>query len=296
MLLDMLDCFAWRVMSHGAKILYVSLKRRSWENRAYLSYRDAMRELRASQYKVKEWFAELAHYGFIVMITPGCLGVDGKGKAPHWRLTEKGRTGTVTGELPTKEYLRWNGTAFDPKPYRDRRGPRRWVEKQNPALDGGYTPYWTADTPLYRTGDTQKSESVVDGLNIGGDQGVSDGEHISSLTTGDSGWHPPSSSSETFRTIVGRFWSEASTHRHTGCYRETVESTEEPQWKTWLVFRFASILGGRDETDTSANRTPACSGESTSRDYAGAIGRTSGPARQQRTLYGTATEDHHGLF
>ena len=31
--------------------------------------------------QVKEWFAELEHYGFIVLAVHGSLGVDGKGKA-----------------------------------------------------------------------------------------------------------------------------------------------------------------------------------------------------------------------
>ena len=182
--LDMLQCPAWRSLSHGAKVLYVGLKRRAWENRAYLSYRDAMQELVAGHHKVREWFAELEHYGFIEMLSKGCLGVDGKGKAPHWRLTEKGRTGTVAGELPSKEYLRWNGTPFDPKPYRDRRGSKRWDEKQNPVVDGGHTPCRTWATPVCRTGDTPKSESVVDGGHIRNEPSVTDVGHISSLTTG----------------------------------------------------------------------------------------------------------------
>ena len=54
-------------MSHGAKCLYNLLKRRAprHNNRAYLSYRIARRELKASFNKVNEWFAELEHYGFI---------------------------------------------------------------------------------------------------------------------------------------------------------------------------------------------------------------------------------------
>jgi protein ImuB len=33
---------------------------------------------------------EIQHYGFGVITSGACLGVDGKGKAPHWRLTEVG--------------------------------------------------------------------------------------------------------------------------------------------------------------------------------------------------------------
>ena len=60
---DMLDCPAWQTLSHGAKVLYVELKRRSaWAgNRTYLSYRLAALHLKASHHKIREWFAELEH-------------------------------------------------------------------------------------------------------------------------------------------------------------------------------------------------------------------------------------------
>ena len=55
---EMMDCPAYIAMSHGAKCLYHALKRRAprTNNRAYLSYRMARRELKASFNKVKEWF------------------------------------------------------------------------------------------------------------------------------------------------------------------------------------------------------------------------------------------------
>jgi hypothetical protein len=66
------------------------------------------------------------------MTEEGCLGVDGKGKAPHWRLTEfeaPGGRGGNTWMLPTKDYLKWDGTKF-----RDDRGAvlREKNRKQNP--------------------------------------------------------------------------------------------------------------------------------------------------------------------
>jgi hypothetical protein len=89
-----LDCPAWKATSHGARSLYVALKRRHprERNTAFISHRTAQKELGASRRKIGEWFAELEHYGFIVMHQHGHLGVDGKGKAPHWRLTELGNT------------------------------------------------------------------------------------------------------------------------------------------------------------------------------------------------------------
>jgi hypothetical protein len=112
---------AWRAMSMGARSLYIHLKRR-WSfkqrnnGRIYLSQRDAQEEMGAAcRDSVSRWFRELQHYGFIVMTSPGCLGLDGKGKAPHWRLTEleaSGGRGGNTWMLPTKDYLKWDGTKF----------------------------------------------------------------------------------------------------------------------------------------------------------------------------------------
>jgi hypothetical protein len=127
-------------LSHGAQCLYIALKRKSPNagNRAYLSTRDAARRLKASRDKIREWYAELEHYGFIVMISAGCLGSDGCGKAPNWRLTEKGNTSKHSPDGlrddPTNDFLKWDGTPFDPKPYRNKRGRTKWeeIEKQNP--------------------------------------------------------------------------------------------------------------------------------------------------------------------
>jgi hypothetical protein len=86
-----LDTPAWRAMSHGARSLYVTLKRRWNHNRlnlVYVSERVAAEELGSPRDQIRRWFRELQYYGFIVMEQPGYLGSDGKGKAPHYRLTE----------------------------------------------------------------------------------------------------------------------------------------------------------------------------------------------------------------
>jgi hypothetical protein len=118
---EVMNSPAWRAMSYGARWLYVHLKRR-WSfkqknnGRIYLSQRNAREEMGGPHLdSIGRWFRELQHYGFIVMTEPGCLGADGKGKAPHWRLTEAewsgGRNGN-TWMLPTKDYLKWDGTIF----------------------------------------------------------------------------------------------------------------------------------------------------------------------------------------
>jgi hypothetical protein len=111
--IETLDSSAWRAMSHGAKMLYIALKRHySRENhnngRIFLSQRDAEKQLRSHHDEIARWFRELQHFGFIVMQTPGFLGVEGMGQAPRWRLTELGHM----RDLPTKDFLRWDGTPF----------------------------------------------------------------------------------------------------------------------------------------------------------------------------------------
>jgi hypothetical protein len=116
LLKETLDSPAWRAMSHGAQMLYVALKRRynsiSHNNgRVFLSQRDAEKELRSDHKQISRWFRELQHFGFIVMQTPGCLGVVGNGQAPRWRLTELG----YMRDPPTQDFRQWNGTPFAKK-------------------------------------------------------------------------------------------------------------------------------------------------------------------------------------
>jgi hypothetical protein len=123
---DTLKTPAWRALSHGARSLYVHLKMRYREGNngfIYLSSRDASKEVGSNKDCVGRWFHELEHYGFIRMTTPGSLGLDGRGKSPHWRLTECG----YMKEPPTRDFLNWDGTKFK---YRPRR-------KQNPVPKNG---------------------------------------------------------------------------------------------------------------------------------------------------------------
>src|SRR5262249_59257621 len=122
---EMMACAAWRAGTGGARLLYIHLKgrwsfKRKNNGHVHISGREAGEETGSGRDSIERWFRELQHYGFIVMTEEGCLGVDGRGKAPHWRLTEfeapGGRNGN-TWMLPTKDYLKWDGTKF-----RDDRG------------------------------------------------------------------------------------------------------------------------------------------------------------------------------
>jgi hypothetical protein len=145
-----MDAPAWKQLSHGAKCLYVALRRRVLRERntSYLSNRLAARELNCSRQKVREWFAELEHYGFIVLHAPGSLGVDGKGKAPHWRLTELGCTSRASAEglfvPPTNDFLKWDGTLFDPKPYRR---DSEWTKTESRSSHGDHPGPYVVTTP-----------------------------------------------------------------------------------------------------------------------------------------------------
>jgi hypothetical protein len=145
MLIGTLKASAWRAMSPAGRVVYLALKSRYSiglrnNGRLYLSVRAAAEETGLGKNVVARGFREIQYYGFGAITNPGCLGVEGKGKAPHWRLTELG----YMGDPPTREFLRWNGEKFheqrSPEYYkrRDRRLARLAArKKQNPVPTSG---------------------------------------------------------------------------------------------------------------------------------------------------------------
>jgi hypothetical protein len=123
---------AWIALSHGARSLYVALKchyNSTIGNAVYRSARICAKEIGSNKDYVTRWFRELQFYGFIVMVSPGHLGVDGRGKAPHWRLTEE----WYHDEPPTRDYQRWNGEKFH-----EQKSPKYYLrKKQNPVPQTG---------------------------------------------------------------------------------------------------------------------------------------------------------------
>jgi hypothetical protein len=119
---------AWRALSHGAQLLYVALKSR-WQikddnnGRIYLSHRKAAIELGSNKDFIGRWYRELQFYGFIVMTKYGGLGLNGKGRAAQWRLTEL----DVNGKPASRDFLMWDGKRFE-----DRHPSRqlRWLRKK----------------------------------------------------------------------------------------------------------------------------------------------------------------------
>ena len=137
MLIQTTSCPAWRAMSPYAREGYRVLKSRygpSIKNngRIYLSARDGAEETGFSKNAIARALRELRHYGFTAMTKEGCLGVEGKGVAPHWRLTELG----YMHEPPTRDFLKWGGEIFheqkSPAHYKRRERSLAKLRKQNP--------------------------------------------------------------------------------------------------------------------------------------------------------------------
>jgi hypothetical protein len=105
---------AWRSLPHGARSLYLLIKRfykRKHQGPVYLSVRFAAKELDASRNTVADWLSALAIYGFVVKTERGSLGLDGKGKAALYRLTDE----PFKGKPPTRDFLRWKNLEPVPK-------------------------------------------------------------------------------------------------------------------------------------------------------------------------------------
>jgi hypothetical protein len=168
---------AWRAMSHGAKSLYVSLKARynsgqHNNGRIFLSQRDASREVGSGFNEIARWFRELQRYGFIVQTRGGSLGLNGKGTAPHWRLTECG----YMNDPPTRDFERWDGTKF-----KDCVSRRRHPKKQNPVTESRNTLLRKTITPALRNPVTPLGTSVTESRNIVEPPTVTENRNISSL-------------------------------------------------------------------------------------------------------------------
>jgi hypothetical protein len=164
LLKETLQTPAWRATSHGARSLYVALRGRVANDcrnngRVFLPTRAACVETGSSSEQIVRWFEELQHYGFIVQMAAGHLGVEGQGKAPHWRLTELGaRNADGNLDMPTRDFLRWPGVRF----HRN----RTTFEKRDPVAESRNTPLRKAETPAFRKAETQKPGSVAESRSI----------------------------------------------------------------------------------------------------------------------------------
>ena len=108
MYVETTDSPAWRALPHGARSLYLFMKRhynRKKQKSVFLSIRTAAKELGASRNTVAGWRRALTGAGFIVQIQRGFLAIDGHGKAATYRLTDE----PFEGQSPTRDFVRRNG-------------------------------------------------------------------------------------------------------------------------------------------------------------------------------------------
>jgi hypothetical protein len=83
---------AWRSLPHGARALFLLMKRlynRDHQGPVHLSVRYAAKELGASRNTITSWLAALLAGGFIVRTRRGSLGLNGKGKAAEFQITDE---------------------------------------------------------------------------------------------------------------------------------------------------------------------------------------------------------------
>jgi hypothetical protein len=109
------------------------------------------------------------------MMVPGHLGVEGRGKAPHWRLTELG----YMHEPPTRDFDRWNGKPFAEKKLKPRAGFLARGVAENPHTSVAENPHTSvAENPHTKNGKCGGKPAHKDGP-----RGVAENPHITSLTT-----------------------------------------------------------------------------------------------------------------
>jgi hypothetical protein len=186
MFYETLESLAYKQLSFGARAVLTALRMQCVKNNGhvYLSQRDAAELLgHKNRNDIANWFRELQHYGFIVLTEAASLGVDGKGKATQWRLTElPTRKGNNELVRATKDFLRWDGVAFVPHVAPSRKwNPTKAVvaKKQNPGLNVGTTVDSTSVPSLDCTLVPLEPGSGTDGESIQAPPGGTDVQSIS---------------------------------------------------------------------------------------------------------------------
>jgi hypothetical protein len=118
----------------------------------------------------------LQHYGFIVVVSAAHHGVNGQGKAPHWRLTEE----WYLGKAPTRDFLSWDGIPFTEKRKRD---APSFTAKNRIRGDNGVTTLVQTGYPLVPEIVPSAAEAGDHGVSMSDQIGGADGVAITSLTT-----------------------------------------------------------------------------------------------------------------
>jgi hypothetical protein len=122
----LLGSLAWKSLSLPARCTFIELARTfngSNNGRLAMSARMLSQEMPISRQTGQRALVELEQRGFISRIRPGGFNVkSGIGRATEWRLNDW--RCDVTGEPPSKAFMRWQGGQRDSAASRQRRaGP-----------------------------------------------------------------------------------------------------------------------------------------------------------------------------
>lgn len=150
-----MDAPAWRALSLAARCLYLELRRvagidMSRNGNVFLSVRDAAVRLGCNRELAGKAFDDLQAKGFIRPREIGRLGIEGKGRATQWLLTE---LGTSANPTPEKAFLKWAlGHDFPvtkgPAPRHKKQNPVRSRQTPCPVVpDDGGEPVRSRQTP-----------------------------------------------------------------------------------------------------------------------------------------------------
>jgi hypothetical protein len=117
-------CRAWYAMDARARALIVEMKllyNRETESAIGMSSRQAAKLLNTSDHHIAvRMLKQAVHYGFLVKTADGFLGINGKGIAAQYRLTDE----PYLGRPATLDFKRWDGTLFEEKPRFKKTEPR----------------------------------------------------------------------------------------------------------------------------------------------------------------------------
>ena len=117
-------CPAWYAMDPRARALVMEIKLRfdrAAESAVGMSARQAAKLLNTTDFHIAiRMLKQAVHYGFLVKTSDGHLGVNGKGVAAQFRLTDE----PYLGQPATLDFKRWNGTLFEEKPRSKKTEPR----------------------------------------------------------------------------------------------------------------------------------------------------------------------------
>jgi hypothetical protein len=133
-----LETAAFEHLSADATRVYLFMKKRyngKNNGQVIFSHRDAMEALRSGWRRASNALAELEHYGFIKLRTPGEPGPNIR-PASEWQLT----VFECGGQPASKTFAHWDGTTFEPPYTRAKKQlptvtvktPRRYGEDASP--------------------------------------------------------------------------------------------------------------------------------------------------------------------